>query len=584
MKTLVKLQALRTIWNPKLLFHKSFHKDGRAFASFDLADLEAINRCEKEVPEYFNFANDVLDKWSKLDKSQRMVKLFPGTVLQEGSKLPNPALWWVNGKGGEVRWSFEELGALSRKAANVLLEPCGLQRGDRVILILPRVPEWWLLNVACIRTGIVFIPGTPLLTAKDILYRLQASKAKCIITSENLAPAVDCISASCSFLRTKLLVSEGRRDGWLNFKELFQAAPSGHNCVRTKSNEPMTIYFTSGTTGPPKMAEHTHSSYGIGCALTARRWLDLKPSDLMWNMSDTGWVKAAIGSVFAPWLCGAGVFVHNMPQFDPRETLNTLTRYPVTTMCSAPTAYRMLVQEDLSRYRFKSLSHCTTGGEPLNPEVIMQWKKQTGLDLYEGYGQTEVGVISASEKGKKIKPGSMGKPIPPYDVQIIDENGNILPCGVEGEIAIRIHAQRPFCFFTGYVDNPKKTASAFRGDFYITGDRGWKDEDGYLWFVARADDVIISSGYRIGPFEVENALIEHPAVVESAVVSSPDPTRGEVVKAFVVLSPSFASQDLEKLTLELQDHVKKTTAPYKYPRKPTQTAILKPPPRDAQHK
>ncbi|XP_054849268.1 acyl-coenzyme A synthetase ACSM4, mitochondrial-like [Eublepharis macularius] len=552
MKTLVKLQALRPIWNPKP-FCNSFHKDGRAFASLNLSEYEAINRCEKEVPEHFNFANDILDQWSKIEK--------------DGQRPPNPALWWINGKGSEVRWSFEELGALSRKAANVLLDPCGLQRGDRAILILPRVPEWWLLNVACIRTGIVFIPGTPLLTAKDILYRLQASEAKCIITNDNLAPAVDSVSSSCPALKTKLLISEGRRDGWLNFKELFQTAPSSHNCVKTKSDEPMTIYFTSGTTGSPKMAEHTHSSYGIGCAITARYWLDLKPSDIMWNMSDTGWIKAAIGSVFAPWLRGSSVFIHHMPQFDPRETLNTLIRYPVTTMCSAPTVYRMLVQQDLTSYRFKSLRHCLTGGEPLNPEVLTQWKKQTGLELYEGYGQTEVGVISLTEKGKKIKPGSMGKPAPPYDVQIIDENCNILPRGEEGDIAIRIQSKQPFCFFTRYVDNPEKTASTFRGNFYITGDRGWMDEEGYLWFVARADDVIISSGYRIGPFEVESALIEHPAVVESAVVSSPDPIRGEVVKAFVVLSQSFASHNAEKLTVELQDHVKKITAPYKYPRK-----------------
>ncbi|XP_048350552.1 acyl-coenzyme A synthetase ACSM4, mitochondrial-like [Sphaerodactylus townsendi] len=562
MKTLVKLWAPRPIWNPKLLW-KSFRKDGRASASLDLAELEAINRCEKEVPEYFNFANDVLDKWSQIEK--------------EGNRPPNPALWWINGKGSEVRWSYEELAALSRKAANVLMDPCGLQRGDRVILILPRVPEWWLLNAACIRTGIIFIPGTPLLTAKDILFRLQASKAKGIITNENLAPVVDSVSSSCPFLRTKLLVSEGKRGGWLNFKELLRAAPSSHDCVKTKSDEPMTIYFTSGTTGSPKMAEHTHSSFGIGCALPARYWLDLKPSDIMWNMSDTGWIKAAIGSVFAPWLRGSSVFIHHMPQFDPREILNTLVRYPVTTMCSAPTGYRMLVQQDLTgtpSYRFKSLKHCSTGGESLNPEVLVQWKKQTGLDLYEGYGQTEVGVISLMEKGKEIKPGSMGKPVASYDVQIIDANSaNILAShtGREGEIkAIRIQIQAGpnfITFFTAHVDNPEKTASTFRGNFYLTGDRGWMDEDGYLWFVARADDVIMSSGYRIGPSEVENALIEHPAVVESAVVSSPDAIRGEVVKAYVVLSPSFASHDKEELTLELQDHVKKTTAPYKYPRK-----------------
>ncbi|XP_061455190.1 acyl-coenzyme A synthetase ACSM4, mitochondrial-like [Rhineura floridana] len=552
MKILLKLNMLRLVWSSKSLC-RLLQKDNRRFASLNLSDYEAINRGEKEVPEYFNFASDVLDTWSKVEK--------------DGNRPSNPALWWIDGKGKEVRWSFEELGVLSRKVANVLLGPCGLQRGDRAILILPRVPEWWLLNVACIRSGIVFMPGTPQLTAKDILYRLQASKAKCIVTHDTLAPVVDSISSSCPFLQTKLLISEGRRGGWLNFKELLEVAPSDHSCVKTKSDEPMSIYFTSGTTGSPKMAEHSQSSLTLGFALSARYWLDFKPADIMWNMSDTGWVKAAIGSVFGPWLRGTSVFIHSMPQFDPREILNTLSQYPVTKMCSAPTVYRMLVQHDLTSYRFKSLRHCLTGGEALNPEVMVQWKNQTGLDIYEGYGQTEVGVISQNEKGKKIKPGSMGKPAPPYDVQIIDENYNILPRGEEGDIAIRIKPKRPFCFFSRYVDNPEKTATAFRGDFYATGDRGRMDEDGYLWFVGRSDDVIISSGYRIGPFEVESALIEHPAVAESAVVSSPDPIRGEVVKAFVVLSPSFTSHNPEKLTLELQEHVKKVTAPYKYPRK-----------------
>ncbi|CAI5792117.1 acyl-coenzyme A synthetase ACSM4, mitochondrial-like [Podarcis lilfordi] len=552
MEILLKLKTLRPVWSCQSLC-RAFQNDNKRFASLNLSHYEAINRGDKEVPEYFNFASDVLDQWSKAEK--------------DGSRASNPALWWIDGKGKEVRWSFEELGVLSRKAANVLSGPCGLQRGDRVVLILPRVPEWWLLNVACIRSGIVFMPGTPQLTAKDIQYRLQVSKAKCIITHDTLTPAVDSISSSCPFLKTKLLLSDGRSGGWLNFKELLDVAPSDHSCVKTKSDEPMTIYFTSGTTGSPKMAEHSQSSLALGLALSGRSWLDIRPSDIIWNMSDTGWVKAGLGSVFAPWLRGVTVFVHSMPQFEPREFLNTLSQYPITTVCSAPTAYRMLVQHDLTSYKFKSLRHCLTGGEPLNPEVMVQWKRQTGLDIYEGYGQTEVGIISQNEKGKKIKPGSMGTPAPPYDVQIIDENGNILPRGEEGDIAIRIKSKRPFCFFSRYVDNPEKTATVFRGNFYITGDRGLMDEDGYFWFVGRSDDVIISSGYRIGPFEVESALIEHPAVVESAVVSSPDPVRGEVVKAFVVLSPSFASHNPEKLTLELQEHVKKVTAPYKYPRK-----------------
>ncbi|PNI21071.1 ACSM4 isoform 2 [Pan troglodytes] len=484
MKIFFRYQTFRFIWLTKPPGRR-LHKDHQLWTPLTLADFEAINRCNRPLPKNFNFAADVLDQWSQKEKT--------------GERPANPALWWVNGKGDEVKWSFRELGSLSRKAANMLTKPCGLQRGDRVAVILPPIPEWWLVNVACIRTGIIFMPGTIQLTAKDILYRLRASKAKCIVASEEVAPAVESIVLECPDLKTKLLVSPQSRNGWLSFQELFQFASEEHSCVETGSQEPMTIYFTSGTTGFPKMAQHSQSSLGIGFTLCGRYWLDLKSSDIIWNMSDTGWVKAAIGSVFSSWLCGACVFVHRMAQFDT----------------------------------------------------------DTFLD----------GMICANQKGQEIKPGSMGKGMLPYDVQIIDENGNVLPPGKEGEIALRLKPTRPFCFFSKYVDNPQKTAATIRGDFYVTGDRGVMDSDGYFWFVGRADDVIISSGYRIGPFEVESALIEHPAVVESAVVSSPDQIRGEVVKAFVVLAAPFKSYNPEKLTLELQDHVKKSTAPYKYPRK-----------------
>nr|XP_011743999.1 acyl-coenzyme A synthetase ACSM4, mitochondrial isoform X2 [Macaca nemestrina] len=457
MKIFFRYQTFRFIWLTKPP-GRHFHKDRQLWTPLTLADFEAINRCNRPLPENFNFAADVLDQWAQKEKT--------------GERPANPALWWVNGKGDEVKWSFRELGSLSRKAANVLTKPCGLQRGDHVAVILPRIPEWWLVNVACIRTGIVFMPGTIQLTAKDILYRLRASKAKCIVASEEVAPVVESIALECPDLKTKLLVSPQSRTGWLSFQELFQFASEEHSCVETRSQEPMTIYFTSGTTGSPKMAQHSQSSLGIGLTLCGRYWLDLKSSDIIWNMSDTGWVKAAIGSVFSSWLRGACVFVHQMAQFD--------------------------------------------------------------TDIF---------------------------------LDIIDENGNVLPPGKEGEIALRLKSTRPFCFFSEYVDNPQKTAATIRGDFYVTGDRGVMDSDGYFWFVGRADDVIISSGYRIGPFEVESALIEHPAVVESAVVSSPDQIRREVVKAFVVLAAPFKSYNPEKLTLELQDHVKKSTAPYKYPRK-----------------
>ncbi|XP_027539430.1 acyl-coenzyme A synthetase ACSM4, mitochondrial-like isoform X3 [Neopelma chrysocephalum] len=525
MKILLEFQALRSPQSIQTL-RRLFHQYHKTFAPLNFSDYEAIGRCEKQVPEYFNFASDVLDKWSQIEKERKGPS--------------NPALWWINGKGDEIKWSFGELGFLSQKVANVLSGPCSLQRGDRVLVILPRIPEWWLLNVACMRTGVIFIPGTTQLTAQDICYRLLASKAKCIITTDALAPAVDSVASKCQFLKTKLIVSESSRAEWLNFSDLLKAAPAVHNCVKTKSQDPMVIYFTSGTTGSPKMVEHSYGSFGLGFFLTGRYWMNLTPSDIMWNMSDPAWVKGAIGSIFGPWFQGTCVFVHAMPQFDPKGILNTLCRYPVTTLCSAPTVYRMLVQHDLSRYAFKTLRHCLTGGEPLNPEVMAQWKRQTGLTIYEGYGQTEI---------------------------IIDGNGSVLPPGEEGDIAIKVDAKRPFTFFTQYVGDPVKTASTIRGNFYITGDRGSMDEDGYIWFMGRSDDVIISSGYRIGPFEVESVLIEHPAVAEAAVVSSPDPIRGEVVKAFVVLSPSFKSQDPNKLACELQEHVKKVTAPYKYPRK-----------------
>ncbi|KAJ8246128.1 hypothetical protein GJAV_G00263930 [Gymnothorax javanicus] len=508
---------------------------------------------DPQVPSHFNFAKDVLDKWAEKEKC--------------GEKSSNPALWWVNGQGKEIKWSFEELAFRSRKVANVLSGPCELQKGDRVLLILPRIPEWWLVNIACLRTGLILIPGTIQLTAKDILYRLRVSNAKCIITDESLAPVLDAMAPECPSLQTKLLVSNRKRQGWMSLGELSRTASSGHACVETKSEDPMEIFFTSGTTGSPKMTEHSQCSFGIGLTINGRYWLDLTEQDVFWNTSDTGWAKTAWSSIFAAWIQGACVFVHQMPQFKNITVLETLSLYPISTFCTAPTGYRMLVQEDLSRYKFQNLQHCVSAGEPLNPEVMHKWESNTGLNIYEGYGQTETVLIAGTFKGMKIKPGSIGKPSPAYDVQVVDDAGEVLPRGSEGNLAIRVKPSKPFALFTGYTDDPERTALCYKGDFYLTGDRGKMDEDGYLWFVGRADDVILSSGYRIGPFEVENALIEHDAVAESAVVSSPDPIRGEIVKAFVVLTPTFKLHSKDQLITELQNHVKKVTAPYKYPRK-----------------
>lgn len=535
-------------------FIRLLHKDYRTVTPQNFSNYESMIRDFKlEIPEYFNFAHDVMDQWTNLEKA--------------GKRPPNPAFWWINGKGEEVRWSFEELGSLSRKFANILTENCALQRGDRLIVILPRIPEWWLANVACLRAGIVVIPGTTQLTQKDILYRLQTSKAKCIITNEDLAPAVDAIASKCENLHSKLIVSENSREGWGHLKEMMKHVSDNHTCVKTKHDELMAIYFTSGTTGSPKMTGHTHSSFGLGLSINGRFWLDLTPSDVMWNTADTGWAKSAWSSIFSPWIQGACVFTHYLPRFESTYILQTLSKFPISVFCSAPTAYRMLVQDDMSSYKFKHLNHCVSAGEPINPEVTEQWKRSTGLDIYEGYGQTETVLICGNFKGMRIKPGSMGKPSPAFDVKILDADGNALPPRQEGDIGIRVLPDRPFGLFACYVENPKKTASTLRGDFYITGDRGYIDEDGYFWFVARSDDIILSSGYRIGPFEVESALLEHPAVAESAVVSSPDPIRGEVVKAFIVLNPNYKSYDQDQLKKEIQEHVKKSTAPYKYPRK-----------------
>ncbi|XP_073399152.1 acyl-coenzyme A synthetase ACSM3, mitochondrial-like isoform X2 [Dendrobates tinctorius] len=525
MKMFLKVKGFTCHITPRVC-SRLISKSHKFSAPKNFADYEAIKSTYKlDLPEYFNFASDILDKWTAADK--------------DGSRNPNPALWWIDGEGKEVKWSFDELGFHSRKVANLLSDACDLKPGDNVIVILPRIPEWWLFNVACIRAGLVLIPGTTQLTAKDILHRLQTSEARCIITSQELAPTVDTILSQAPSLKAKMTVA-GRREGWLNFQDLYTAVSDKHMCVRTRSTDPMTIYFTCGTTGSPKMTEHSHCSYGLGMTVNGRYWLDLIPSDVFWNTSDTGWAKSAWSCVFSPWIQGSCVFAHYMPRFDPTVMLETLANYPVTAFRAPPTVYRMLVLCNLASYKFKSLKHCVGGGEPINPQVMEQWKANTGLDIYEGYGQTET---------------------------VVDADGNVLPPDQEGDIGIRIAPEKPFYLFSQYTGDPEKTASTRRGDFYLTGDRGIKDEDGYFWFVGRSDDVILSAGYRIGPFEIESALIEHPAVAESAVVSSPDPIRGEVVKAFVVLSPTYTVHDQETLTKELQEHVKKVTAPYKYPRK-----------------
>jgi acyl-coenzyme A synthetase/AMP-(fatty) acid ligase len=496
-----------------------------------------------EVPEFYNFAGAVIDKWA-----------------EDPHKL---AMLWVDDEGHEIRKTFRDLSLASKRLANVL-KAQGVRQNDVVMVILPRNIEWWETFTACIRMGAMVAPGTTQLTAKDIKFRANKAEAACIITTPEIAARFDEVADECATVKSRIVIT-APREGWLFYTDAVAAASDDFATAKTRSDDNCIVYFTSGTTGFPKMALHTHASYPIGHQVTGRYWLDLREDDMHWNVSDTGWAKAAWSSYFGPWNMGAAQFIHHTDRFDPQKTLELLSRYPVTTMCGAPTIYRMLVLQDLGQFQFPHLRHCVGAGEPLNPEIIEVWKKATGCTIRDGYGQTETVLLCGSFPCIEPKFGSMGKPTPGIDLQVIDEAGQVLPPNTEGDIAVRVKPQRPVGLFKEYWKEPDRTASVYRNGWYLTGDRAYRDEDGYFWFVGRADDVILTSGYRIGPFEVESALIEHPAVAESAVVSSPDETRGEVVKAFVILAPGYTGS--EALVKELQDHVKKVTAPYKYPRK-----------------
>lgn len=498
------------------------------------------------VPDDFNWAFDVVDRWAE-DPQKR-------------------AMRWV-GPDGKVRdLSFAAFRERSNRLASALAS-LGLRRGDRVFVMLPRVVAWWESALALIKLGAVAMPGTSLLTPKDIAFRIGAAEARAVITDSDGAARLESVRAQCPTLELSVVVG-APREGWHAYEALMDAGSPELERRPTPSSDPCLVYFTSGTVGNPKMVLHTHASYPIGHRITGRYWLDLTPDDLHWNLSDTGWAKAAWSSLFGPWNMGAALFVHDgRGKYNPRETLELLQAHPITTFCAAPTIYRLLVQEDLAAYRFPHLRSVTGAGEPLNPEVIEVWRAATGLTIRDGYGQTESVLLCGNPPGQDVRPGSMGKPLPGQHLAVIDDEGNELPPGREGDLAVRVRPERPVGLFKEYWRNPAATAAAHRGDWYVTGDRAYVDADGYFWFVGRADDVIISAGYRIGPFEVESALIEHPAVAEAAVVAKPDAARGAIVKAYVVLAAGHTPSD--ELAHELQEFVKQVTAPYKYPREIT---------------
>ena len=512
----------------------------------NMPDYELAYANERlEVPEYFNFGFDVVDKWA-----------------EDRTKL---ALLSVDSRGENTQHhTFWDLKVLSNKYANSLRDR-GIKKGDRVFIMLPRIPEWYVIMLGLMKLGALPMPGTTLLTPKDIEYRINTAEAVMAITDEENTSKIDEAAGACQTLE-HLVVVKGQKRGWISYDDdMASASPVLVNVDRTRSDDPLLIYFTSGTVGYPKMVLHTQASCAIGHTISAKYWHDLTDNDLMWTLSDTGWAKAAYGKLFGQWTLGAAVMQHDARgRFDAPLTLSLLEKHGVTSFCAPPTAYRMLVLEDLSNYHLDNLRHCTGAGEPLNPEVMKQWEDGTGLVIYDGYGQTETVLLVGNFRCNEVRPGSMGKPTPGFTIGIVDEDGNEVPVGEEGQIAVSIKPERPVGLFQEYWKDKEAMERSFLDDWYLTGDKAYKDEDGYFWFVGRADDVIISAGYRIGPFEVESALIEHPAVAESAVVASPDPVRGDIVKAFVILAPDYVASD--ELVVSLQDHVRTTTAPYKYPR------------------
>lgn len=500
------------------------------------------------VPDNFNFAYDVVDEYARICPDKK-------------------ALVWCDDKGNKATFTFGDLKYYSDKTANFFLE-MGVKRGDPVMLILKRRYEFWFSILALHKIGAITIPATHLLTSKDIIYRNNAADIKmivCVNEPEVIEHIEKSVEKSPS-LKIKAVLGTSL-PGWVNFNESVEKASP--NFTRPTGDAASTVddisllYFTSGTTGMPKMVAHNFT-YPLGHIVTAKFWQDCADDGLHLTVADTGWGKAVWGKLYGQWISGCCVFVYDYDKFVPKELLEIIVKYGITSFCAPPTIYRFFIKEDLSKYDLSKLKHTSIAGEPLNPEVYYQFLKATGLKLMEGYGQTELTVTVGTFPWMEPKPGSMGKPAPGYEIDVVDEDGNSCEVGEEGQIVVKTDKMKPFGMFISYYRDPELTQTAWHDNVYHTGDMAWRDEDGYLWFVGRADDVIKSSGYRIGPFEVESALLEHPAVLECAITAVPDPIRGQVVKASIVLAKGYTASD--ELAHELQDHVKRVTAPYKYPR------------------
>ena len=478
------------------------------------------------------------------------------------------ALVWCDDHGHEKRFTFTDIKRLSNKAANFFRQ-LGVQKGSVVMLILRRRWEYWVCATALHKLGATLIPGSLQLTKKDIVYRANAANITTIVcvNDEFVLHQVEAAWDETPTLVNRILVMD-QRPGWLTFEEEIEKYPEEfprpQGDQATRCDDIMLVYFTSGTTGMPKMVQHNFS-YPLGHIVTAKYWQRVQENKLHMSVSDSGWAKFGWGKIYGQWLCGAVIFAYDMDKFIPLKLLEKITKYQVTTFCAPPTMFRFMLQEDVTKFDLSCIKHCCIAGEPLNPEVFKKWYDLTGLKLCEGFGQSESSVMIANFQWFDPIPGSTGKPSPLYDIQLVDSEGRPCEDGDEGSIVVMDVAHKPpVGLFTGYYKDEELTRANLGGAYYDTGDVAWRDSNGYFWFVGRNDDVIKCSGYHIGPFEVESALIEHPAVVECAITAAPDPIRGQVVKATVVLAAGYTGNDA--LVKELQNYVKKVTAPYKYPR------------------
>ncbi len=501
------------------------------------------------VPDNFNFGYDVVDEWARTNPD----------------KL---ALLWTNDEGAEVRYTFADIKRKSDQVA-AFYQSLGIGRGDCVMMMLKRRAEFWFSIVALHKLGAVAIPATHLLTPKDLIYRANSAQIKMIVSADEpimIQHVNDCLKDAPS-VKIRVATGSYNKDGWYSMDEGMKNAPEFHRPEHVNDNHDISLlYFTSGSSGNPKMVAHNFL-YPLGHIVTAKYWHNVNEQSLHLTVADTGWGKAVWGKLYGQWLSGAAVFVYDHEKFTPANILAAMAKYRVTSFCAPPTIYRYLIREDLSQYDLSALKYCTTAGEPLNPSVFEFWKEHTGLDIHEGFGQTETAMTIGTFPWMTPKPGSLGVPNPAYDMDLLTNDGRSAEDGESGEIILHTDKRLPLGLFEEYYHNPELTKTVHNNGIYHTGDVAWRDGDGYYWFVGRTDDVIKSSGYRIGPFEVESALMTHPAVVECAVTGVPDEVRGQVVKATIILAKEYKDYpDKEALIKEIQDHVKKVSAPYKYPR------------------